>query len=76
MGEDASSTGGDGLFTVRWFIDAGISLALVLVAGMMSGLTMGLVSLDATQLSIVHRLGDEESKRKAKVSSLDYLRIC
>ena len=27
---------------------------------------MGLVSLDATQLSIVQRLGDEEAKRKAK----------
>ncbi|KAJ0578270.1 putative CNNM, transmembrane domain-containing protein [Helianthus annuus] len=39
-----------------WFVYAGVSCVLVLFAGFMSGLTLGLMSLGLVELEILHRI--------------------
>ncbi|KAL4290811.1 hypothetical protein GQ457_14G012220 [Hibiscus cannabinus] len=48
-----------------WFIYAGISCFLVLFAGMMSGLTLGLMSLGLVELEILQRSGTSTEKKQA-----------
>jgi len=42
-----------------------VSVALVLFGGLMSGLTLGLMSLDAVQLEILKRTGSSVEKERA-----------
>lgn len=44
----------------------GISACLVLFAGLMSGLTLGLMSLDTVELEVLRRSGTEREKRHAE----------
>lgn len=53
------------LGSVWFFIYAGISFVLVLFAGIMSGLTLGLMSLSLVDLEILQRSGDSAEKRQA-----------
>ena len=53
----------------EWWIAAGISVCLVLFAGIMSGLTLGLMSLGLMDLEVLQRSGSEEEKRQASKSS-------
>lgn len=48
-----------------WFIYAGISCFLVLFAGIMSGLTLGLMSLSLVDLEILQRSGSFTEKKQA-----------
>ena len=50
----------------RVYLDIGMCILLVLFAGMMSGLTMGLMSLDMTNLKIIAKSGDPQQQRYAK----------
>ncbi|OAY27868.1 DUF21 domain-containing protein At4g14240 [Manihot esculenta] len=51
--------------SVWWFIYAGISCILVLFAGIMSGLTLGLMSLGLVELEILQRSGTRSEKKQA-----------
>lgn len=51
--------------TVWWFIYAGISCLLVLFAGIMSGLTLGLMSLGLVDLEILQQSGSSTEKKQA-----------
>ncbi|CAA0834776.1 DUF21 domain-containing protein [Striga hermonthica] len=51
--------------TVWWFVYAGISCVLVLFAGIMSGLTLGLMSLGLVDLEILQRSGTPDEKKQA-----------
>ncbi|OIS98698.1 PREDICTED: DUF21 domain-containing protein At4g14240-like [Nicotiana attenuata] len=51
--------------TVSWFLYAGISCFLVLFAGIMSGLTLGLMSLGLVDLEILQRSGTPAEKKQA-----------
>jgi metal transporter CNNM len=51
--------------TVSWFVYAGISCFLVLFAGIMSGLTLGLMSLGLVELEILQRSGTPTEKKQA-----------
>ncbi|KAI3469508.1 hypothetical protein Pfo_026171 [Paulownia fortunei] len=51
--------------TVLWFTYAGISCVLVLFAGIMSGLTLGLMSLGLVDLEILQRSGSPSEKKQA-----------
>ncbi|KAI3459343.1 hypothetical protein Pfo_016006 [Paulownia fortunei] len=51
--------------TVWWFVYAGISCVLVLFAGIMSGLTLGLMSLGLVDLEILQRSGTATEKKQA-----------
>ncbi|XP_073277675.1 DUF21 domain-containing protein At4g14240-like [Primulina huaijiensis] len=51
--------------TVWWFVYAGISCVLVLFAGIMSGLTLGLMSLGLVDLEILQRSGTPSEKKQA-----------
>ena len=42
-----------------------VSVALVLFGGLMSGLTLGLMSLDSVQLEVLKRTGSPEEKERA-----------
>ncbi|XVF21808.1 hypothetical protein REPUB_Repub12eG0121900 [Reevesia pubescens] len=53
--------------SVEWFIFAGISCLLVLFAGIMSGLTLGLMSLSLVDLEILQRSGTVIEKKQAAV---------
>ncbi|CAL5393032.1 unnamed protein product [Camellia sinensis] len=53
--------------SVWFFIYAGISCGLVLFAGIMSGLTLGLMSLGLVELEILQRSGTASEKRQAAV---------
>lgn len=55
--------------SVWWFIYAGISCLLVLFAGIMSGLTLGLMSLGLVDLEILERSGSPAEKAQAGTSS-------
>lgn len=56
-----------------WFADAGISCFLVLFAGIMSGLTLGLMSLGLVDLEILERSGTPVEKKQAGALSLPSL---
>ncbi|OAY55855.1 DUF21 domain-containing protein At4g14240 [Manihot esculenta] len=51
--------------SIWWFIYAGISCILVLFAGIMSGLTLGLMSLGLVELEILQRSGTSSEKKQA-----------
>lgn len=52
-----------------WWIWAGISLFLVLFAGVMSGLTLGLMSLGLVDLEVLQQSGtDEEREQASKIA--------
>ncbi|RDX84169.1 putative DUF21 domain-containing protein, partial [Mucuna pruriens] len=51
--------------TLWWFFYAGISCLLVLFAGIMSGLTLGLMSLGLVDLEILQRSGSSTEKKQA-----------
>ncbi|CAN1807438.1 DUF21 domain-containing protein At4g14230 [Linum perenne] len=51
--------------TVTWFVYAGISCCLVIFAGLMSGLTLGLMSLSLVDLEILQRSGSNAEKKQA-----------
>ncbi|EEF45398.1 DUF21 domain-containing protein At4g14240 [Ricinus communis] len=51
--------------SIWWFIYAGISCFLVLFAGIMSGLTLGLMSLGLVELEILQRSGTSSEKKQA-----------
>ncbi|KAL9325497.1 hypothetical protein ACSQ67_006142 [Phaseolus vulgaris] len=53
--------------SVWWFIYAGISCFLVLFAGIMSGLTLGLMSLGLVDLEILERSGSPAEKAQAAI---------
>ncbi|XP_027353604.1 DUF21 domain-containing protein At4g14240-like [Abrus precatorius] len=53
--------------SVWWFIYAGISCFLVIFAGIMSGLTLGLMSLGLVDLEILQRSGSPSEKKQAAV---------
>lgn len=48
-----------------WFVYAGVSCFLVLFAGIMSGLTLGLMSLGLVELEILQRSGTSTEKQQA-----------
>ncbi|KAJ4829137.1 DUF21 domain-containing protein [Turnera subulata] len=50
-----------------WFVYAGVSCFLVLFAGIMSGLTLGLMSLGLVELEILQRSGTSTEKKQAAV---------
>ena len=52
--------------SLSWCIYAGISCFLVLFAGIMSGLTLGLMSLGLVELEILQRSGTNAEKAQAK----------
>ena len=56
-----------------WFIYAGISCFLVLFAGIMSGLTLGLMSLGLVELEILQRSGTNREKKQAGGDLIDSL---
>ncbi|KAG0608736.1 hypothetical protein M758_8G128200 [Ceratodon purpureus] len=49
----------------EWWIAAGISVVLVLFAGIMSGLTLGLMSLGLVDLEVLQQSGSEAEKKQA-----------
>jgi len=51
--------------TLWWFLYAGISCLLVLFAGIMSGLTLGLMSLGLVDLEILQQSGSSTEKKQA-----------
>ncbi|KAK1277963.1 DUF21 domain-containing protein [Acorus gramineus] len=73
----SSSLGGGGFFVVEgedigfgsleWWFYAGFSCVLVLFAGIMSGLTLGLMSLGLVELEILQRSGTPNEKKQAAV---------
>ncbi|KAH7517190.1 DUF21 domain-containing protein At4g14240 [Ziziphus jujuba] len=48
-----------------WFVYAGVSCLMVLFAGIMSGLTLGLMSLNLVELEILQRSGTCAEKKQA-----------
>ncbi|XP_073157954.1 DUF21 domain-containing protein At4g14240-like isoform X2 [Henckelia pumila] len=50
-----------------WFVFAGVSCFLVLFAGIMSGLTLGLMSLGLVELEILQRSGTSKEKKQAAI---------
>ncbi|KAK6940846.1 CNNM, transmembrane domain [Dillenia turbinata] len=50
-----------------WILDASISCLLVIFAGIMSGLTLGLMSLGRVELEILQRSGTSTEKQQAAV---------
>ncbi|KAJ8748389.1 hypothetical protein K2173_003026 [Erythroxylum novogranatense] len=53
--------------TLWWFVYSGVSCFLVLFAGIMSGLTLGLMSLGLVELEILQRSGTSTEKKQAAV---------
>ena len=49
------------------FIDGCISIILVLFGGTMSGLTLGLMSLDLVEMEVLQRSGSPEEQKQAGV---------
>ena len=55
--------------SLRWWIFGGISIFLVCFAGIMSGLTLGLMSLGLMDLEVLQRSGtDLEKKQASKIT--------
>ncbi|KAL3696777.1 hypothetical protein R1sor_010853 [Riccia sorocarpa] len=48
-----------------WYADALVSVFLVIFAGLMSGLTLGLMSLDVVDLEVLERSGSQLEQRRA-----------
>ncbi|KAL3696775.1 hypothetical protein R1sor_010851 [Riccia sorocarpa] len=48
-----------------WYADALVSVFLVIFAGLMSGLTLGLMSLDVVDLEVLERSGTQLEQRRA-----------
>lgn len=65
MESDSAWLGGIAFGTAWWFIYAGVSCFLVLFAGIMSGLTLGLMSLGLVELEILQRSGTNTEKKQA-----------
>ncbi|CAJ1962379.1 unnamed protein product [Sphenostylis stenocarpa] len=61
--------------SVWWFVYAGISCFLVIFAGIMSGLTLGLMSLGLVDLEILQRSGSPSEKKQADFVCLR-ARVC
>ncbi|KAJ8434142.1 hypothetical protein Cgig2_000862 [Carnegiea gigantea] len=61
--------------SVWWWIYAGISFFLVLFAGIMSGLTLGLMSLSLVDLEILQRSGNPTEKKQAVVQKQHQLLV-
>ncbi|XP_004508366.1 DUF21 domain-containing protein At4g14240-like [Cicer arietinum] len=53
--------------SIRWVVYAGICCFLVLFAGIMSGLTLGLMSLSLVDLEILERSGSPSEKKQAAI---------
>ncbi|CAI8610498.1 unnamed protein product [Vicia faba] len=53
--------------SVKWIAYAGICCFLVLFAGIMSGLTLGLMSLSLVDLEILERSGSHSEKKQAAI---------
>lgn len=51
--------------SIKWIVYAGICGFLVLFAGIMSGLTLGLMSLSLVDLEILERSGSHSEKKQA-----------
>lgn len=51
--------------TLWWFVYAGVSFSLVLFAGIMSGLTLGLMSKRLVDLEILQRSGSSTERKQA-----------
>lgn len=66
-----SEAGGIPFGSWLWFTYAGISCVLVLFAGIMSGLTLGLMSLGLVDLEILQRSGTPEEKKQAGLFFFD-----
>ncbi|KAJ4847248.1 DUF21 domain-containing protein [Turnera subulata] len=64
-GGGEGGAGGIPFGSVTWYIYAGVSCLLVLFAGIMSGLTLGLMSLGLVDLEILQRSGTPTEKRQA-----------
>ncbi|KAI8566195.1 hypothetical protein RHMOL_Rhmol02G0021200 [Rhododendron molle] len=62
VGEESITFG-----SVMWFVYAGLSGFLVLFAGIMSGLTLGLMSLGLVDLEILRRSGTSDEKKQAAI---------
>ncbi|XP_052190455.1 DUF21 domain-containing protein At4g14240-like [Diospyros lotus] len=62
---EAEQSGGIAFGSVWFFIYAGVSCVLVLFAGIMSGLTLGLMSLGLVDLEILQRSGTSTEKKQA-----------
>ncbi|KAK6141427.1 hypothetical protein DH2020_024832 [Rehmannia glutinosa] len=56
-----------------WFVYASVSCFLVLFAGIMSGLTLGLMSLGLVELEILQRSGSAAEKKQAGIALPIYL---
>ncbi|KAJ8766355.1 hypothetical protein K2173_022414 [Erythroxylum novogranatense] len=67
VGESGVVGGGIPFGSLIWFAYAGLSCFLVLFAGIMSGLTLGLMSLGLVDLEILHRSGTSTEKKQAAV---------
>ncbi|KDP40097.1 hypothetical protein JCGZ_02095 [Jatropha curcas] len=65
VGQSNGVAGGIPFGSIWWFIYAGISCFLVLFAGIMSGLTLGLMSLGLVELEILQRSGTSAEKKQA-----------
>ena len=52
--------------SAMFFVDLLVSLICVVFAGLMSGLTLGLLSLDMLNLEIIRNSGDEKMKKYAE----------
>ncbi|XP_058208534.1 DUF21 domain-containing protein At4g14240-like isoform X1 [Rhododendron vialii] len=60
-----AESGGIEFGSVMFFVYAGLSCVLVLFAGIMSGLTLGLMSLGLVELEILQRSGTATEKKQA-----------
>ncbi|KAI8561417.1 hypothetical protein RHMOL_Rhmol04G0338000 [Rhododendron molle] len=60
-----AESGGIEFGSVMFFVYAGLSCLLVLFAGIMSGLTLGLMSLGLVELEILQRSGTATEKKQA-----------
>ena len=62
--------------SLMWCAYAGISCVLVLFAGIMSGLTLGLMSLGLVELEILQRSGTPAEKKQAgRFTGFDFARM-
>lgn len=68
IGQSSGLAEGISFGSVWWFVYAGVSCCLVLFAGIMSGLTLGLMSLGLVDLEILQRSGTPTEKKQAGLS--------